>query len=271
MKKNNRVVIVEDDLLARGQIYNLLSRDWRTRVVGEFDSFSKEIFSGFVSDAGNKIDTIILDTEVPWNPDWPIEAFEIIEALPHPPKIIFLCTIPVSRYWNEILLNYPFYGGYLVKQEIMFSLPSAVNLVENNQIVLTNSVLKLSTPVNQQSKMKVVDGTKMIQEFTPRELEILRLSIILNHSQRDIENELLISRDWISEVLGDIYKKLQLPELISGEVLAGDIFHDQSIASQVEEILNQFSQRHTAKNLRKLPWLSTLAYHLLTIPEIRKI
>ena len=271
MKKNNRVVIVEDDLLARGQIYNLLSRDWRTRVVGEFDSFSKEKFSNFVHDAGNKIDTIILDTEVPWNPNWPIEAFEIIEALPHPPKIIFLCTIPISRYWNDILLRYPFYGGYLIKQEIMFSLPSAVNLVENERIVLTNSVLKLSTPVGLQSNMVIVDGTKMIQEFTPRELEILRLSIILNHSHRDIENELLISRDWISEVLGDIYKKLQLPELISGEILAEDIFTDKLIADQVAAILTQFNQRHSNKNLRKLPWLSTLAYHLLTIPEIRKI
>ena len=37
MTENNRVVVVEDDPFARDQLLNLLSRDWRTRVVGEFE------------------------------------------------------------------------------------------------------------------------------------------------------------------------------------------------------------------------------------------
>jgi DNA-binding NarL/FixJ family response regulator len=271
MEKNNRVVIVEDDVFARDQLLNTLSRDWRTRVVGEFDSFSKRDFADFLNDPSNKIDTIILDTEVPWNPNWPIEAFEIIEALDDSPKIIFLCTVPIPRYWNEILLHFDFYGGYLVKQEILFCLPSAVNLAADGSIVLTESILRLPVPEDLQKKMLVLDGGKMVREFTPRELDVLRLGIILGHSQRDIENELVISRDWISELLGDVYQKLQIPDLISGEVKAEDLIMDQAVLAQVAEILSGFDGDRSEKNLRRIPWLSTLAFHLFTIPEIREL
>ena len=88
MSNNNRVVIVEDDPFARDMLIKLLSRDWRTRVAGDFDSFSKQAFKDFICEPLNNVDTVILDTEVPWNPRWPIEAFEIICDLDNPPKLI---------------------------------------------------------------------------------------------------------------------------------------------------------------------------------------
>jgi len=271
LKDNNRVVVVEDDPFARDQLLNLFNRDWRTEVVGEFDSFSKKAFEDYLSNPNNKIDTVILDTEVPWNPTWPIEAFKIINSLVQPPKIIFLCTVPIVRFWNDILINYNFYGGYLVKQEILYSIASAVALTAHGYIVSTESVQNLRAPFYSKSNMIVVDGTQSIYGFTKREQEILRLGILFNHSHRDIENELFISRDWISEILGSIYEKLNIKEIVSGEVPLNTVFNDEAVISRAQKILELYQDKSSGKSLRKTPWLSTLAFHILTMPEIRNI
>ena len=265
MTDNNRVVIIEDDPFSRDMLVKLLSRDWRTRVVGTFDSLSRKSFEDFIRDPINHIDTIILDTEVPCDPRWPLEAFGSVCSLAEPPKQILLCTMPVSRYWNDILLNHPCYGGYLVKQEVLYTIPAVVKLVESDHIVITKSVLNFSAPVHRKKNMLLVDGAQPIQGFTNRELEILRLGVLFNHSQRDIADELVISRDWISEVLGSIYEKLQIREIISGEIPLENVFHEEAILSRVKQILDQHDV-NKKKNLRKVSWLNTLAFHLVTIP-----
>ena len=271
MTDKNRVVVVEDDPYTRDQLLNLLSRDWRTRVVGEFDSFSKKAFQDFVCDENNNYNAVILDTEVPWNPNWPIEAFEIIRALEKPPKLIFLCTLPLARYWNDILLDYDFYGGYLAKQEILYSIPAAVAMTTQGYIVSTESVQNLRSPFHTRKNMVVVDGTKAFHGFTHREQEVLRLGILFSLSHRDIEDELVISRDWISEVLGSIYDKLSIKDILSGEIPLESIFTDEAVLLRAQQILEKYQAQSSGKNLRKTPWLSTLAFHILTTPEIRAI
>jgi DNA-binding NarL/FixJ family response regulator len=270
MSKNCRVVVVEDDPFARDQLLNLLSRDWRTQVVGEFDSFSKKDFREFVSDPDNRIDAVILDTEVPWNPNWPIEAFEILCTVAQPPKLVFLCTFPVARYWNDVLFSYDFYGGYLVKQEILYSIPSAIVLSTQGHLVCTDSIQDLKAPLQTRKGMLVLDGARSVYQFTDREQEIVRLSIFYDHSHRDIEDELSISRDWISELLSSIYEKLGIPALIAGEIPLEDVFIDDTLFTRSQKIIAQIQEK-SSKNLRRIPWLSTLAFHILTRPEIRKV
>lgn len=271
MTHNNRVVVIEDDPFSRDMLIKLLARDWRTRVVGQFDSFSKKTFQDFLGDPLNNVDTVILDTEVPWNQRWPIEAFETINQLDKPPKLIFLCTVPVQRYWNDVLLDYGFYGGYLVKQEVMYSIAAAVKLVEGGRIVITDSVLNLKAPVHLRENMVVIDGTKTLQEFTPREIEVLRLGILFNHSQRDISDELVISRDWISEVFGSIYEKLSIKEILSGEIPLETVFPDKALLARAKGILPKRIPSTTSGSLRRVSWLGTLAFHLITKPETREI
>ncbi|MDH5507008.1 MAG: hypothetical protein OEZ02_07280 [Anaerolineae bacterium] len=270
MPKNNRVIVVEDDPYARDLILKLLSRDWRTRVAGEFDSFAADAFHAFLTNPVNKIDTVILDTEVPGNPDWPLQAFEIIGKLQKPPKLILLCTLPVARYWNDQLLDAPFFGGYLLKQEILYSIATAVSLAAQGSIVLTPAVAALGAPVQPRDNMLVVDGSKIIHGFTQREQEVLRLGILFNHSQRDMEDELVISRDWASKVLSSIYEKLQLKEIITGELPLDAIFPDKVVLTRVQKIVADYAAKEAGDNLRRTPWLMTLAFHLLTIPQVSK-
>jgi len=271
MTNNNRVIVAEDDPYAREEILNLLSRDWRTRVAAEFDSFSKKAFHDYLNDPVNKTDAIILDTEVPWDPNWPIEAFEVVAALDEPPKLIFLCTVPVPRYWNDVLMEYDFFGGYLLKQEVLYSLATAVSLVVQGKIVITESIFRMPSAVHLKKGTLIIDGTRAIRDFTPREQEILRHGILNNHSQRDIEDELVISRNWISEVLSTVYDKLQLKEILSNEIALSSIFSDKAVLEKAESILNENGEKSEEINLRKAPWLTTLAFHLLTIPEVRSV
>jgi DNA-binding NarL/FixJ family response regulator len=271
MSDNNRVIVVEDDPYTRDLILNILSRDWRTRIAGQFDSFSKVAFRNFLTNPVNRIDTVILDTEVPWKPHWPIEAFEILNSLDKPPKLIFLCTVPIPRFWNNVLLSYAFYGGYLVKGEILYSIASAVSLVAEDLIVLTQSVLSLQLQVHLKKDAVLIDGTKIINSFTPREQDIIRLGLLFNHSQRDIQDELVISRDWISENLSSVYEKIGLREILSGEISPESIITDKAVLSRVNRIISEFNKKSNRGNLRKAPWLSTLAFHLLTIPETRSL
>jgi DNA-binding NarL/FixJ family response regulator len=267
----NRVVVFEDDPYAKDLILKLLSRDWRTRVAGEFDSISQDAFRQFLSKPANKVDTIILDTEVPKNPKLPLDIFKVVQSLPEPPRLIFICTVPTPKYWNDVLLEYDFFGGYLVKQEMLYALGSVVALAAQGYAVTTESVALIQPPVRADHKIAIVDGSQAIQNFTPREKEILRLGIIYNQSQRDMQDELVLSRDWISEVLSSVYEKLQIKEILAGEIPLDTYFTNAVVLSRAQSIIDQHKDKTGGVNLRHAPWIATLAFHLLTIPVVQKV
>jgi len=82
---------------------------------------------------------------------------------------------------------------------------------------------------------------------------------------------LVLSRDWISEVLSSIYKKLHLKEIISGEFPLQSFFTDEIILSRAQRVLDEYKNKDGKVNLRHAPWISTLAFHLLTIPMIEQV
>jgi DNA-binding NarL/FixJ family response regulator len=267
----NRVVVFEDDPYAKDLILKLLSRDWRTRIAGEFDSLSQAAFQQFLAKPANIVDTIIIDTEVPKNPRLPLDIFEVVQSLPEPPELLFTCTVPTPRYWNNVLIDYDFFGGYLVKQEVLYALGSVVTLAAQGYAVTTKSIALMQPPVSADRKIAIVDGSQAIQNFTPREKEILRLGIIYNQSQRDMQDELVLSRDWISEVLSSIYEKLQIKEILAGEIPLNTYFTDAVVLSRAQSIIDQYKDKTGGINLRHAPWIATLAFHLLTIPDIQKV
>jgi hypothetical protein len=191
------------------------------------------------------------------------------QSLPEPPKLLFVCTVPTPRYWNDVLLDHDFFGGYLVKQEMLYALGSVVALAAQGYAVTTESVALMQPPVRSDREIAIVDGSQAIQNFTPREKEILRLGIIYNQSQRDMQDELVLSRDWISEVLSSIYEKLQLKEILAGEISLDAYFTDTVVLSHAQSIIDQYKDTTGGINLRHAPWIATLAFHLLTIPEVQ--
>ena len=120
-------------------------------------------------------------------------------------------------------------------------------------------------------KTLVVDGSKKVADFSKRESEIVHLGLLFNMSQRDIADELVIGTDWVSETMSNVYAKLGLREILQGEVDLDNYLDDEIVLEHYEKILDRATKNIKNGGLRKAPWMSTLAFHLLTVPSIEEI
>ena len=63
-----QLIILEDDPFARNWMALLAARDWRTRLVGEFDQPLKVI--PVLHQKASFVDVILMDTDIPGGEDW---------------------------------------------------------------------------------------------------------------------------------------------------------------------------------------------------------
>ena len=87
-KSEFQIVIVEDDPFARSWMALLAARDWRTRLVGEFDQPLKII--PVLTQKVSPVDLVLMDTDIPGGEDWIPQILGAISGMKHPPAI--LCT-----------------------------------------------------------------------------------------------------------------------------------------------------------------------------------
>lgn len=267
MAKDIRVLIIEDDHYALDLMTLLLTRDWRTRVVGEVSS--KAELDQFLAGGDARIDVVILDVEIPSKPELPFELAAIAQKLPTHPKVLYTATKTVSEPIDEILKTGC--GGFVLKNELLYALASAVSLVAAGKCVITPGLEGLISGYDYPSNVRVLDGRKQWSAFTPREREVIRLAMIFNLAIRDMADELVLSPGWVSEVVSMIYLKLGLREILTGESALEDYFEDETVLAHCRAITRRGESAAGDKKLRKAPWMSTLAFHLLTIPEVRAI
>jgi DNA-binding NarL/FixJ family response regulator len=264
MAKDIQILIIEDDPYARDLMTLLLTRDWRTRVIAEVTSI-KEL-QAFMADYHPPIDVVILDTEIPGEPDLPFILTETLKQLPKDPAILYTATQPNQRVL-ERLVQIGF-AGYVLKNELLYALGSAVAAVARGQLVITPSIQPIAARYSVCRDAQIVRGSRIDDLFTRRESELVRLALIFNLSIRDMADELVLSPEWVSEVVSGIYKKLGLREILAGEVSLEDYFDDPAVLERCEEITRRTQTKLADGRLRKAPWMSTLAFHLLTNPYI---
>jgi DNA-binding NarL/FixJ family response regulator len=262
MKKDIRVLIIEDDPYALDLMSLLLTRDWRTRVIAELDS--KEAFADYIRTEDPKLDVVILDTEMPGAPNLPSELAAMTQRLSASPAILYTCTRPCSIPLEQTLSVG--YGGYVLKQELRYALASAVASIKDGHCVITPGVKALAGDAPFPPGTRVLDGRRQWSIFTPREREVLRLAIIFNLAVRDMADELVLSSGWVSEIVSEIYKKLGVRDILSGEAPLEDFFTDETVLAHCRQITARAKPGN--RKSRKAPWMSTLAFHLLTMPEI---
>jgi DNA-binding NarL/FixJ family response regulator len=111
-----------------------------------------------------------------------------------------------------------------------------------------------------------MDGTMPVANFTSREQDLTRLGLLFNLAQRDIADDLIISTDFVAEVMGHVYDKLGVREILDGEKDLEIFFQDEKLKERCHEILEQYASNGSRAG-RKAPGMSTLAFHLLTVPE----
>lgn len=261
MEKDILVGLLEDDVFARNWMALLLVRDWRTRVVGEFSSQSE--FFAFIRDSRQPIDVLIFDVEQ-FGDQFPLRGFcESLEENCAGTKILLIGVQPEPRLISQMV--HENVAGYVLKSEIGYSLSWVITFIADGRFVLTPSTRALAHGANflLPPTTLVLDGRKTLPGFTDHEAEVARIAFIFSAGRRELADELKISEQWSYGLVSELYKKMGLTDIIAGEVdLFSYIGKSEIIKNKFAEIIDELGASKKAKDME------TLAYHVLTMPEI---
>lgn len=260
--KDILVTILEDDIFSRNWMSLLLVRDWRTRLVGEFTS---QVDLCTYLDMGNQnFDILILDVDF-LGDDISVASLceKLVQKQQHPVKVLLIGVHENHRLVSS--LSEELVCGYVLKDEVGYSLSWVISLVYDGRWVLTPSVLAMANRLNYvlPENKTIVRGRMSIPGFTDHDAEVARMAIIFSLGRRDLADELKISEQWSYGLVSEIYSKLGLTEILLGEEdLFSYIGENKVIRHHFEEILDQLDTSKKARDLE------TLAYHLITMPDI---
>ncbi len=261
MQRVIRTIIIEDDPYARDTMALLLRRDWRTQVVGEIGRLAD--LEEVIRD--EKPDLIVLDTEHPQDAHWIEKVARIVLTSKTSPRI--LCTGTFSDVHVLTQLDQPAFCGYVLKGEIVYALAWAVVQAAQGNWVMTPSTRQTAEKIPfHPLHALTLTGERQIPGLTHREAEMARLAILFNLRRANLADDMNIQYSTISEYVNQVYEKLGLHDIQDGSVEPESYFSGQT------QVLNHFSDslEHIWQDGRKkkAPDMDTLAFHLLTIPEV---
>ena len=261
MQREIRTVIVEDDPYARDTMALLLRRDWRTQVCGESGQITglEELIRN------EKPDLVVLDTENPQDVHWVEKVTRAVLAAKSSPRI--LCTATFSDVHVLTQLDQPVFCGYVLKGEISYALAWAVVQAAQGNWVMTLSTRHTAEKIPfHPLHALTLDGQRQVPGLTRREAEMARLAILFNLRRANLADDMNIQYSTISEYVNQVYEKLGLHDIQDGSVEPESYFSGQT------QVLDHFrdSLEHIWQDGRKkkAPDMDTLAFHLLTIPEV---
>ncbi len=236
-------------------------RDWRTRLMGEFSTQVE--LCAFLKDGHQPFDVLILDVDLP---DKDLKVNDICSALIDEDKgvkILLTGIQPEARVIRQMMDERV--CGYVLKNEVGYSLSWVISFAFDGHFIFTPGTMSLATKMNIQfpPNRLIIDGRRRIPGFTDHETEVARMAFIFSLGRRDLADELKISEQWSYGIVSELYKKMGLGEILSGEVdLFSYIGRNQIIQNRFKEIMAALGHSTKARDME------TLAYHLLTMPEV---
>jgi hypothetical protein len=112
----------------------------------------------------------------------------------------------------------------------------------------------------------MLEGRYAVQNLTPHQAHVARLAFLFSMERRDLADELGVTEDWGYGLVSAVYEKIGLKDILSGDVdLSGYLGHHELLTSHFEQI------KETSKGSGKARDMETLAFHLLTMPEMREL
>jgi hypothetical protein len=261
-KTEFQIAIVEDDPFARNWMALLAARDWRTRLAGEFDEALKLI--PLLHHKASSVDLILMDTDITGGEDWLPEISRAVAGLAHPPAILCIGIKANSQVLAR--LAYPQFVGYILKNEIEFSLAWAIDIALRGKWVMTEGVRSLAADMRFQlpHPCMVLDGRKTIQStLSKHQADVSRLAFLFSMERRELADELGIVEDWGYGLVSQVYEQLGVKDILNDDEALQSYFGDQPlILAHVKKI------RETGNHSIKAHDLETLAFHLITMPEM---
>lgn len=261
MMKDILVAILEDDSFSSNWMALLMVRDWRTRLVGEFKN--RVELCQYLNDYHPKFDVLVLDVDL-FNEEFTLDDIcQNLAENDRTTKVLLTGIKPRADVMKQI--HDARICGYVMKGEVGYSLSWIITFAHQGHWVLTPGTLRLANQINYplpKDKL-ILDGRRNLPGFTDHEAEVARFAFIFSSGRRELADELKISEQWSYGLISELYKKMGLSEIISGEAdLFSYIGDSPIIRSHFEEIVDQLGTSKKAKDLE------TLAFHLITMPEI---
>jgi DNA-binding NarL/FixJ family response regulator len=263
--KDIRVVVVEDDPFARNWTAMLLVRDWRTHLAGELNA--KTDVLPFLKKLTGKVDMILLDVDhFGERPGSGMDIRKLAAELMPGVRILLTGIHPQEHILQQTQNEHV--CGYILKGEINNSLVWAVSLATEGRWVSTPRVedLAAETGFRLPSNRVSINGHTPVYDFTPHELDVARLAFLFSLERRDLADEMKITEDWSYGLVSAIYKKLGLDELLKGETIPNDVLGNNALAlAHLQRIIDEMKSTTS----RKARDMETLAFHVLTMPEMQ--
>ncbi len=251
------VGIVEQDPYSRNWITMLLARDWRTQVM--FSAADITDLLNWLKLPFHRLDSIILDENLP--AQWIDHLDQLVSK---GTRVIILGENKLSTVDRSVSGHHRV-RGLILKEEIRDSIGWAVDFIMNNHSVCTPGIpAYLLDDLHVTGKPVLqLDGRKNLSHLSNHEIEVARLALIYSMERRELAHELGVTENWGYGLVGAVYEKLGLEEIISGQVdLPLYLREHPYVKERMKRIIEKARTSHKAAEKE------ALAFHILTLPEI---
>jgi len=291
MDRDINVIIVEDDIYARYWMELMLRRDWRTRVIGQAQDGAT--LAGILDDFekhNQRVDLILIDVDIPDNPNWLNRVLTILEKKKQKAVILFTGVNPRSQVIK--LMERPGVSGFILKAEIVYSLVWAILYAVNHHFVITPGVTKSFASENSLPNGTVIlDGRYLTANLQEKISDRARMAFIFSMERNELADELGVDEDYAYGITSDLFEKIGLNDVLRGEIEPKEYFDNnpivlahimQAIHDMKKDTIEEkkgykgdiVPQNNGIPQLERLPKIKekeTLAFHLLTLPMIEEI
>jgi len=205
-----RVLIADDDPLARSALHTILTLDDEIEIVAEAADGDQAILEA----ARTRPDVILMDIRMP-GIDGLEAARQILDAHRPRPRIIMLTTFDLDEYVYAALSAGA--SGFLLKDTAPERLAAAVRLVAEGDALLAPTITRRL--VERYAAPASEEPGAMLADLTPRELDVLKL-IAAGLSNQEIAQKLYLSEATVKTHVSRILGKLDLRDRVQAVVLA---------------------------------------------------
>jgi DNA-binding NarL/FixJ family response regulator len=208
-----RVLIADDQALVRGGFRAILDAEPDIEVVAEASDGAEVLELA----ARHRVDVALMDIRMPRLDG--IEATRRLLAEPRSPptRVLVLTTFDLDDYVYEALRAGA--SGFLLKEVLPEQLAPAVRVVAAGEALLAPSITRRLIERFAHGPVPGRQSEKLLEELTPRELEVLRL-LARGMSNAEIAQQLIVGEATVKTHVAHVLAKLNLRDRIHAVVFA---------------------------------------------------
>ena len=206
-----KVLIADDQALVRAGFRMILETDPDVRVVAEADDGAEAVEAALRT----RPDIALMDIRMPGMDG--LEATRRIMAAPSPPRVLILTTFDLDEYVFDALTAGA--SGFLLKDVAPEQLLAGIRIIAQGDSLLSPSVTRRLIESFVRDGRQTREPPPVLDELTPRELEILQL-VARGLSNSEIAEQLVVSSTTIKTHVARVLMKLALRDRIQAVVFA---------------------------------------------------